>query len=238
MIKQLAVWCSFIFELNQAWQALRKKSGKSHRSWNGALLKNPNERQGAAVRSFVLSRVTPTAGTATQGSFTGTPPNPGNFRLGLTFTDSAHVYGTAGSTFRYASFSWSSGTLVSSFIPLSKGERSLGLTALAGHPLLASLSTDDNHVSVYELTDPANPMLLGQANATTGTSAANANGTGAIAWGDPVYDPVSQRWSEELVAMSTNDGIQAFLVTIPEPGSFALTILGIGLVAFCRRRRN
>jgi hypothetical protein len=185
-----------------------------------------------------FSIIDPTAGTATQVSFAGTPPSAGDFRLGLTFTDSSHVYGDAGTTFRYASFSGSSGTLESSFTPLSSAERPLGYTTLAGHPLLAAISTADNHVSVYDLSDPTNPLLLGQGNATTGTLAANANGTGAIAWGTPVYDPVSQRWSENLYAMSSNDGIQAFVVTIPEPGSFALAALGAGFLAFWRRLRK
>jgi len=185
-----------------------------------------------------FSIIDPTAGTATQVSFSGTPPNAGDFRLGLTFTDSSHVYGTPGATFSYAAFTGSSGTLVSTFTPVSSAERPLGYTTLAGHPLMAAISTADNHVSVYDLSNPANPVLLGQGNATSGTLAANANGTGAIAWGNPVYDPVSQRWSEDLYAMSSNDGIQAFVVTVPEPGSLALAALGAGLFAFWRRFRK
>jgi hypothetical protein len=182
-----------------------------------------------------FSIIDPTAGTATQVSFTGTPPNAGDFRLGLTFTDSSHVYGDAGTTFRYASFSGSSGTLVSSFTPVSSVERPLGYTTLAGHALMAAISTGDNHVSIYDMSDPTNPNLLGQGNATTGTLPANVNGTGAIAWGNPVFDPVSQRWTEDVYALSSNDGIQAFVVTVPEPGVFSLAALGLGLLAFWRK---
>ena len=52
--------------------------------------------------------VDPTSGTATRVAFPATPPNNGDFRLGLTFTDSSHVLGTQGSSlYRYTSFSGS-----------------------------------------------------------------------------------------------------------------------------------
>jgi hypothetical protein len=100
---------------------------------------------------------------------------------------------------------------------------------------MAAISTGDNHVSIYDMSDPTNPNLLGQGNATTGTLPANVNGTGAIAWGNPVFDPVSQRWTEDVYALSSNDGIQAFVVTVPEPGVFSLAALGLGLLAFWRK---
>jgi hypothetical protein len=40
----------------------------------------------------------PTASTATAVGFIGTPPNAGDFRLGITFSDSSHVLGTQGSS--------------------------------------------------------------------------------------------------------------------------------------------
>jgi hypothetical protein len=74
--------------------------------------------------------IDPTAGTATAVAFSGTPPNAGDFRLGITFSDSIHVIGTAGSSlYRYTSFSGASGTLLASpaipdpAIPCSLGIR-------------------------------------------------------------------------------------------------------------------
>ena len=57
----------------------------------------------------------PTAGTATAVGFTGTPPNAGDFRLGITFVDQPTLLGTAGSSlYRNTSFSGGSGTLINS----------------------------------------------------------------------------------------------------------------------------
>ncbi len=182
--------------------------------------------------------IDPTLGTATHISFTGTPPNAGDFRLGITFTDSSHVWGTPGATFRYSSFSGGSGTLVSSYTPASNAERLMDYTVLGGTPLLAVQSTGDSHVSIYDMTTAGSPVLLVSGNNTSGTLAGNGNGTGQVAWGDASYDPVSGRWSQTLYAMSSNQGIQAFVVTIPEPGSFALAALGLAALAFWRKARK
>jgi hypothetical protein len=187
--------------------------------------------------------IDPTLGTATHMSFTGTPPNAGDFRLGLTFSDSSHVLGTQGSSlYRYSSFSGGSGTLLSSpAIPDPAGataDRLLGYTVLAGKALLAVQSTGDSHVSVYDAANPSTPIWLASGNNTSGTLTANGNGTGQIAWGDPVYDSLSGRWSVNLYAMSSNQGIQAFIVTIPEPGAASLAALGLGLLGFWRKLRK
>jgi hypothetical protein len=67
---------------------------------------------------------------------------------------------------------------------------------------------------------------------------ANGNGTGELAWGDPVYDPIGGKWSRNLYAMSSNQGIQAFVVTIPEPSAVGLTALGGLVVALWAARRR
>lgn len=181
--------------------------------------------------------IDPTAGTATAVAFTGTPPNAGEFRLGITFTDSSHVWGTQGTTLRYTSFSGSSGTLASSFTPTSNAERLMDYTVLAGVPLLAVQSTGDSHVSIYDITTPSTPVLLLSGNNTSGTLTANPNGTGQVAWGD-IIDNGNGTFSELLYAMSSNQGIQAFIVTIPEPSSLGMTALGLGLLAFWRKFRK
>lgn len=181
----------------------------------------------------------PTAGTATAVGF-GTPPNAGDFRLGITFADSSHVIGTQGSSlYRYTSFSGSAGTLLASpLIPDPAGataDRLLAYTVLAGNPLLAVQSIGDSHVSIYDVADPASPVWLVSGNNTV-SPASNGNGTGQLAWGDVSYDSVSGRWSQTLYAMSSNQGIQAFVVSVPEPGTASL--LGLGaLMALALRRR-
>ena len=182
---------------------------------------------------------------ATAVGFAGTPPNAGDFRLGLTFTDSSHVLGAQGPTaspsvYRYTGFSGASGTLVASpTIPDPAGataDRLLSYNVLAGNALLAVQSIGDSYVSIYDVTDPAAPVWLVSGNNTV-TPAANGNGTGQLAWGDISYDPASGRWSQTLYALSSNQGIQAFVVTIPEPGVGALALLGLGLLACWRKLR-
>ena len=142
--------------------------------------------------------------------------------MGLTFVNSSQVIGTAGSSlYRNTSFSGSSGTLLGSpAIPDPAGataDRLLGYTARHGDELLAVQSIGDSHVSIYDMTDPNNPLYLGSGDNTTGTLTANANATGEIAWGNIIYNG-DGTVSEDLDRMSSNQAIKAFIVTVPEPG--------------------
>jgi len=92
--------------------------------------------------------IDPTTGTATVPAFVGTPPNAGDFRLGIAFTDSSHVIGAQGSSlYRYSSFSGTTATLLgSSVIPDPAGaaaDRLLAYTVLNGVSLLAVQSIGD-----------------------------------------------------------------------------------------------
>ena len=161
-----------------------------------------------------------TAGTATVVGFAATPPAAGDFRLGITCTDSSHVIGTqggAGNAARYSSFSGSMGTLLASPVLASTDERALAFAVVGGLPLLAALSTTDNHVSLYDLADPSTPVLVGQANATTGTLPTNTRNTGSVAWGEISGNTAT------LYAMASADGIQAFAVTVPSPAPPVIT---------------
>jgi len=182
-------------------------------------------------------------GTATAIGFTGTPPNAGDFRLGITLSDSSHVIGTAGSSlYRYSSFSGTTGTLISSpAIPDPSGataDRLLAYTSLAGRAILAIQSIGDSHVSIYDVSDPSSPVYLASGDNTTGTLTANGNATGELAWGDPVYNSANGTFSEVLYAMSSNQGIQAFVVTVPEPGTVSLLALGAGALGLGWSRRR
>ena len=193
--------------------------------------------------------VNPTAGTATAVHFAGTPPLAGDFRLSTTFTDASHVLGSQGnSLYRDTSFSGGTGTLLASpLFPDPAGataDRLLDYTEIGGEAILAVQSTGDAHVSLYDVTDLANPIWLGSANNTTGSLTANGNGTGQLAWG-PVTVNGDGSISETLYAMSANQGIQAFVVTVPaatvpEPSTLAFSgvIVGGILLAGARRLRK
>jgi hypothetical protein len=106
---------------------------------------------------------------------------------------------------------------------------------LDGVPLLAVQSTGDSHVSLYNATDPTAPVWIASLNNTTGTLAANGNATGELAWGGVTINGDGSV-SEDLYAMSTGQGIQAFDITVtPEPATFSLLAIGLGAVV-CRKK--
>ncbi len=183
----------------------------------------------------------PTAGTHTQVTFAGTPPNAGDFRLGITFTDASHVIGSQGAGVdgfaRYTSFSGTDGTLIGTAALTSGSQRLFDYTVVGGVSLLAALDTVDSQIRLYDAGDPLNLVYLTTATTLSEASVANVNGTGAVAWGDAVYDSDSGQWLANLYALNSNNGIQAFLVTVPEPSTLGFLALG-GLLLAARRARG
>ncbi len=179
--------------------------------------------------------IDPTAGAATAVGFTGTPPNAGDFRLGITFAgDSGTVIGTAGSSlYRYTTNSGSTGTLLGSpALPDPAGATALRLMAyavVAGEPLLAVQSIGDSHVSLFDVSNPAAPVYITAGNNTTGTLTANGNGTGELAW------DVHADGTATLYAMSSNQGIQAFSI-VPEPATLGVLLIAVPVLIGRRRR--
>jgi len=174
-----------------------------------------------------------TTATANAVSFGATPPNAGDFRLGITFTDGSHILGTAtGGSYRATSFAGTTGTLLGT-ATLNSTERLLAATMIAGTPILAAMSTTDSHVSIYDISNLTAPIFLGSGNNTSGGLTPNGNGVGELAWGPVVGNTAT------LYAMSTNQGIQAFVVTIP-PVPEPLIILPVGLCMLFlgRAKRN
>ncbi len=164
--------------------------------------------------------IDPTAGAASAVSFASTPPNAGDFRLGLAFGDATHIFSKpiSTTTLYYTSYSDSTGTLVASasLPPASAAETELAYTVLNGTPLLAAQSSGDSHISVYNVVDPANPVLLASAVGLAGLPA-NLNNTGQLAWGAATINPDGSA-TQNLYGMRTNGGIRAFTFTLPAPG--------------------
>ena len=187
--------------------------------------------------------VDPTASTATAVAITGAPvPAAGAFRLGIAFTDASHVIGSQGSSlYNYTSFSGAAGLSISApAIPDPAGataDRLMAVTVLNGLTLLAMQSTGDSHVSLYDVSNPSTPIWLASGNNTDITRAANTGATGQLAWGN-VTDLGNGILQQNLYAMGTSQGIQAFIVQVPEPGSFAIAALGLGAFMAMRRFRN
>ena len=182
--------------------------------------------------------INPSANSATAIAFTGSPPTAGNFKLGLAFTDSSHVIGTAGGGIaRDSAFSGTTGTLLASPALSGTADVPLGYISVGGYNIMVTTSTGDNHVTLYDMANPGSPTILEQsANNTTGTLASNGNQTGDVTFG-PVTDNPDGTYTFDVYTMSTGDGIQAFQVVIaPEPSTYALAMLGAGSLLLWRRR--
>jgi hypothetical protein len=171
-------------------------------------------------------------GTNTQTTYTavpGTATASNGYRLGLSFIDSTSLIGTQGTELYTTDFS-SSPTVQAGTI--SAAQRPVAYLNHAGIAYMATIDTNSSNVSVYNIQDPLNPVSLFTGNNTTGALSANANGTGGIGWGPSLGGD-----QYVLYAMSTNQGIQGFVATVPEPASFALLAVGAGAFQVIRRRR-
>jgi len=184
------------------------------------------------------------SGTATQSatpylqvvnSQTTTAGNNG-YRLGLSFINDSSLLGTQGGNKLYST----------TFIPSvsniettgttnwSASNRPIAYLSHNGTPYVATIDTNSSTVSLFDLTNPALPLLTGTGNTTVGSLIANGNGTGGIGWG-----PYLGNDQYNLYAMSSNQGIQAFVVTVPEPSTYAMmggAFAVIGLIASRKRR--
>jgi hypothetical protein len=198
-------------------------SGASTRIVSGFSNNNPNS---PVTGANGYSIIDPTAGTATAVAFPATPPAAGDFKYGITFTDSTHVIGSqGGATYRYSSYSGSAGTLIATAALIghsggSTAERLMAYDVINGTPILAIQSYGDSHVSIYNVADPAHPVFLADGNNAVQPLVTNGNGVGSVTWGSTVNNGDGS-FSANLYAMSTNQGIQAFTFTLSASASVA-----------------
>lgn len=173
----------------------------------------------------------------------GPPPIVGDFRLGLTLIDSDTILGSQGgigAISRLVDFNVAAGTgsLIGSPTFQSTLERPMDFAVVGGVPLLATLETGGatggtaNTVHLYDMTSPAAPLHLISLRNTGGFFTANGNAVGSINWGAITGNTAT------LYAMNTNNGIQAFTVTVPEPASAGLLFAGLAGLGSVRLRRQ
>lgn len=171
----------------------------------------------AGNNSFaLLSTADGSTFSATHIDIATVPPNPGDFRLGITFRDSDTVMGRQATNrlARIVDISGSSGTLVSDFATEGQNYNGMDFAEVDGKPLLALVNLANSATAVYDITEPydmidPNPSIaVGNASSTAN---ANGNGTGQVKFG-------AINGNKAIVyAMNTNNGIQAYELRLDTP---------------------
>ena len=195
---------------------------------------------GSPTVSYVMLSTSGGAPYSVNTSAFASQPRPGDgeMRLGITFTTGNNILGTRGgmSNFtelqpaRYSSFGPGGSTLLTSPYLTAPGERPMDFAEIDGLPVLATVDTETSVVRVYDFTDPSNPLLLDSHTNVTGPTTINA-GIGQVRFGAIAGN------SATLYALNTNNGIQAFTVTVPEPASISVIAAVLGAASVRRRRK-
>ncbi len=190
------------------------RAGDSFAVFGGATARFAAAGSSNALNSnFYIGRLDGTNGGTFYSAITGTGTASNDYRLSLTFVDATNIIGNQGGLARYTNYTGATATVVDS-IPLGgAAQRALDYTTINGTPVLAVIDSNSSNVSVFDITAPATPILIGVGNATTGTLASNGNGSGSVQWGAVNGNTAT------LYAMNTNQGIQAFEVTIGQASS-------------------
>ena len=121
--------------------------------------------------------------------------------------------------FKFTSFAGSTGTFDQAKLLTNTSERPMDYIVLGGVPLLATIECNGNTttppvtfstVRLYDLTVFNAPVLAasGRTATTYNTQGTSGPGTGSVQWGKVTGN------SATLYALSTNNGIQAFTVTV------------------------
>lgn len=157
----------------------------------------------------------------THVTIASSPPADGDFRLGITFTDSDTVIGKQSTLAHVVDIDGSTGTLAASFDTDGASLRPMDFAIVDGRPILAIMEASGDNTSltararlfIYDLTDTSAPLaerkIQEGSNFPIGViQDANGNGTGQVKFG-PINGNVAT-----IYAMSTNNGIQAFQLTL------------------------
>ncbi|MCB9876556.1 MAG: DUF4623 domain-containing protein [Planctomycetes bacterium] len=160
--------------------------------------------------NFVVGPLDGTNASTAFLSVPGTTTTSNDYRLALTFVDQDTLIGNQGATARLTTFDTTLPSVnVDASIPLGGvARRAMDYVVVNGRPLLAVVDSNSGIVTVLDVTDPSTPIELVSATTITGATNANANGSGSVQWGF-VSGTVAT-----LYAMTTNNGIQAFLLDL------------------------
>ncbi|MFM7206882.1 MAG: PEP-CTERM sorting domain-containing protein [Planctomycetaceae bacterium] len=162
-----------------------------------------------------------------------------DYRLSMAFVDADTVIGTQGVSAKLTDFVAAptlsnTGATVTAAIATGAAARPLDYTVLDGKSLLALVDTNNSGISVYDITNPLSATLLTTGSTVVGTLALNGNGAGGLQWGATL-----NQYQQVVYAMSTNQGIQAMIFTVPEPSTYAMmggAFAVIGVIASRKRR--
>lgn len=146
-------------------------------------------------------------------------PASGEFQYGITFKDSDTIIGKSrANPATVVDVSGTTGTVVDQQSTDGIVMRLLDFAVVDGKPLLATLEASGNdtnpskpRVMIYDMTDPSLPLgerKIAEASALSAALGTNANSSGQIKFG-AIDGKVAT-----LYAMSTNNGIQAFTLTL------------------------
>jgi hypothetical protein len=153
-----------------------------------------------------------------------TLPANGEFRLGITFFDSDTVAGkSAANPVNVVNVTGTTGDVVANVATEGVTLRPMDFAVVGGKPLLAIVEASPDQTEaararlfVYDMTDPSLPLAerkVGEASALPFTPGGpnqfvNLNGTGQVKFG------AIEGNTAIIYAMSTNNGIQAFELTL------------------------
>jgi len=180
-------------------------------------------------------------GTNTGTAFTSVPSTSttsNDYRLSLSYVEEDLLIGNQGGLARITSITGSTATVDASVSLGGASLRALDFLEVDGLQMLAVIDSNNSLVRIFDITDPSNPTVLaGPLTTTVGTLGTNGDGTGSVSWGN--VEPISGGYVATLYAMNTNQGVQAFTVTmVPEPSTWSMLFAGAALGIFTLRRKG
>lgn len=226
---------SGVTSLGQAFAVFGSGAATQFAAGGGTSTNTNNFVIGGNLAAGVFGTATPYINVTPRSSAT-----TNDYRLGLTFVDANTIIGLQGGPTRLTDFDGTTATVTASSSGTLGGTvnyRVLDYIDVAGTPIVAAMNMSTSQVNIYNFTNPTSPVSLANLNLTV-SPAGNGNGTGAISWGSLV-DNGNGTYTARLYAMSTNQGVQAFNVTmVPEPTTWAFlgTVAISAGVAALRRR--